>query len=240
MLGEVLGVAPGAIEHWRRTGVPEAHADSVVLLRETAERIHAHHRDEAVAVLLRIPIGDCAGRSILDLLRERDGEALDRAFAALQPWTDRPSSARRSAPADVGTSTVAHVMSRMPVTVDAGTSLREAAQRMRDADIGDVIVIEHGRPSAILTDRDIVVRAVAEQRDPLLTRVASIASGPLVAVSPDAPIRSAVTTMRANGLRRLPVLDGGRLVGVVSLGDIAVQRQPESPLASIVGEQRSD
>src|SRR4051794_3967659 len=120
-----------------------------------------------------------------------------------------------------------------PVTVAADTSLREAAQLMRDADIGDVIIVADGHPRGLVTDRDIVVRGLAEGNSPDDTTVADICTSDLATVSPDDPMERAVQTMRETSVRRLPVVEGDRLVGVVSLGDVAIERDETSALADI-------
>ena len=106
-------------------------------------------------------------------------------------------------------------------------------EAMREADIGDVIVIENNRVCGIVTDRDIVVRTVAEARDPATTTLADICSHPLLSVSPTDSVEHAVRLMRTHALRRLPVVEGGQPVGIVSLGDLAVERDPGSALGDI-------
>ncbi|GGQ12341.1 MULTISPECIES: CBS domain-containing protein [Streptomyces] len=129
---------------------------------------------------------------------------------------------------------VHEVMTRNPVTVERLTSLAEAARVMRDADIGDVLVVEEGRLRGILTDRDLVVRGLAEDRDPAETTVQAICSTEPLTVGPDDHVDEAVDLMRRHALRRLPVQTGsGELVGIVTLGDLEVERDPGSPLASI-------
>jgi CBS domain-containing protein len=85
----------------------------------------------------------------------------------------------------------------------------------------------------IVTDRDIVVRAVAVDLDPAQTMVGDIASPDPVQVAPDQPAADAVQLMRDHALRRLPVCEDGHLVGVLSLGNLATERDPESALADI-------
>ena len=80
---------------------------------------------------------------------------------------------------------------------------------------------------------DIVVRVVAEGRDPRATRIEDIASRDLTAVSPDDPVDRAVELMRERAVRRLPVVKRGKVVGIVSIGDLAVERDPGSALADI-------
>ncbi|MFB0629633.1 CBS domain-containing protein [Streptomyces sp. AB3(2024)] len=129
---------------------------------------------------------------------------------------------------------VHEVMTGNPVTVDRQTSLAEAARVMRDASIGDVLVLDGGRLRGIVTDRDIVVRALAEERSPADTTVGAICSTEPVTIGRDELVDRAVEVMRRHALRRLPVVgeDGG-LVGIVTLGDLEVERDPGSPLSFI-------
>lgn len=126
------------------------------------------------------------------------------------------------------------VMTTNPQTLPESTTVREAAEAMRANDIGDVVVVDdNGKLSGILTDRDIVVRVVAEGRDPRATRIGDIASRDLTAVSPDDPVDRAVQLMRDKAIRRLPAVDKGKPVGIVSIGDLALDRDPGSALADI-------
>ena len=129
--------------------------------------------------------------------------------------------------------TVEEIMTRDPHTVDSGDTLLDAARAMRDEDIGDVIVVDGGQASGILTDRDIVIRAVAEGRDPESTSVRDVASFGIAALTPDQSVDEAIELMRERDIRRLPVCKHGRPVGIVSLGDLAIEREPQSALADI-------
>jgi CBS domain-containing protein len=129
--------------------------------------------------------------------------------------------------------TVRDLMTPDPVTVDASAPVSEAARVMRDRHVGDVIVLQGGRLRGIVTDRDIVVRVVAEERDARTSRAGDVVSTHLVTVAPNDPVDRAVALMRENALRRLPVVDGDRPVGIVSLGDLAVEREPRSALGQI-------
>ena len=129
--------------------------------------------------------------------------------------------------------TVREVMTQDPVILKAETPLVEAARKMRDDDIGDVLVLKDGKLCGIVTDRDITIRATAEGKDPNAVRLGDVCSQDLVTIAADHPISEAVNLMRTHALRRLPVVDGGRPVGIVSLGDLAVERDPKSVLASI-------
>jgi CBS domain-containing protein len=128
--------------------------------------------------------------------------------------------------------TVADVMTKDPLVMDADAPLTEAARAMRDADIGDVIVRDGGT-IGIATDRDIVVRAVAERKDPTRTPLREVFSTGVEAVSPDTPVDEVVRRMREGAIRRVPVVEGGQPVGIVSLGDLAMQQDPTSALADI-------
>jgi CBS domain-containing protein len=126
------------------------------------------------------------------------------------------------------------IMTQNPVTVQTTDSVLAAARSMRDGNIGDVVVVDQGAIHGILTDRDIVVRALAEGRDPARTTVGEICSRELTILAPEDAIGDAVAIMRDKAIRRLPVVDGGgRPVGIVSLGDLAVERDPESTLGGI-------
>lgn len=129
--------------------------------------------------------------------------------------------------------TVRDVMTATPVTLSAAATATDAARVMRDANIGDVVVLEDRRIRGIVTDRDIVVRGIADGRDPAATTLADICSSDLITVSPSTEVGEAIRLMREKALRRLPVVEDGRPVGIVSLGDLAVERDPGSVLGEI-------
>lgn len=129
--------------------------------------------------------------------------------------------------------TIQEVMSPDPVAMESGCTAVEAAQAMRDRGIGDVIVVEGGRLIGMVTDRDITVRGVAAGRNPGEIRLSEICSGDVQTLSPGDPVDKAVKIMREKAIRRLPVVDQGRPVGVVSIGDLAVEQDPGSALADI-------
>ena len=130
---------------------------------------------------------------------------------------------------------IRELMTPNPVALLGTVSVHEAATAMRDAQIGDVIVIENNQVCGIVTDRDIVVRILAETRDPATTTLADICSHSIVTVTPTESVEEAVRLMRTHAIRRLPVVDGGQAVGIVSLGDLAVERDPGSALGKISG-----
>jgi len=129
--------------------------------------------------------------------------------------------------------TVRSVMTTRPVTLPAAAPVVEAARAMREADIGDVIVLEHDRIAGILTDRDIVVRGLAEGRDLRHTSIGDICSRVLTTVSDDSSVEDAIKLMREKAVRRLPVVAGDQPIGVVSLGDLALKRDRLSALGDI-------
>jgi CBS domain-containing protein len=114
------------------------------------------------------------------------------------------------------------VMTPNPRTVSPEDTIQNAAQIMRDEDTGAVPVVEAGRPIGMLTDRDIVVRAVADGGQ-LSRPVRDIVTTGVVCVSPEMSTREANELMSEHQVRRLPVVEGDRLVGIVSLGDLAVK-----------------
>ena len=128
---------------------------------------------------------------------------------------------------------VQQVMTRAPVALLATSTLTEAARAMRDSDIGDVIVMDNDAVCGIVTDRDITIRAVAEERNPAEVKLADICSRDLTTLAPTDSVDEAIRLMREKALRRLPVVDGGTAVGIVTLGDLAVERDSDSALADI-------
>ena len=124
-------------------------------------------------------------------------------------------------------------MTRDPRTVNADDPIVEAARIMRDSDIGDVIVLQGGEVGGILTDRDIVVRGVADGRDGESTTVGDVCTTGIEAIEPSASVDDALSRMREADIRRLPVVQDGQPVGIISLGDLAVEREPDSTLADI-------
>lgn len=128
---------------------------------------------------------------------------------------------------------IREVMSQNPQTLPQTATVMEAAQSMRRHDIGDVVVMDDGRLCGILTDRDIVVRALAEGKDPARTKVGDICSRELITVSADRSVGEAVRLMREHAIRRLPVEERGRIIGMLSLGDLALDIDRRSALAEI-------
>jgi CBS domain-containing protein len=128
---------------------------------------------------------------------------------------------------------VGDVMTSDPVALPADTPVRQAALAMRDQDIGDVLVVDGERLHGIVTDRDLVVRGLAERDDLSDFTLRDVCTERPITAAPDEDIDSAIARMRENAVRRIPVVDRGRPVGVLSLGDAAIEQDPNSALANI-------
>ncbi len=128
---------------------------------------------------------------------------------------------------------IREIMTPNPITLPATSSAIEAARAMRDSDIGDIVVLDGQKICGIVTDRDIVVRAVAEGLDPASTPLKDICSRELTTLSPQDSVDDAVRLMRDKAIRRLPVVENKRPVGIVSIGDLALKRDPGSALGNI-------
>ena len=118
---------------------------------------------------------------------------------------------------------VREAMTASVSSVSPSQSLADAAEVMKREDVGSVPVVEEGRLAGIVTDRDIVTRAVAEQKNPQAVRVEEIASHDLVTVEPEQDLEEALALMARHKIRRLPVLEGGRLVGMLAQADVALK-----------------
>ena len=124
------------------------------------------------------------------------------------------------------------VMTPNPTVCSPDTSAAQAAKMMRDQGIGDVLV-QHDGSLGIVTDRDIVTRAVAEGRDPKQVTLGDICTNDVETVSPDMSIDDVIRLMSDKAVRRVPVVEAGKPIGIVALGDLAVDRDRRSLLADI-------
>ena len=127
------------------------------------------------------------------------------------------------------------VMTSDPQTVPADATLQDAAREMK-SDIGAVLVEDNGSVAGILTDRDIVVRAIAEGRDPSSTKVSDVATRDVKTLTPDSSVEDAIKIVREENVRRIPVVEDGRPAGIVSIGDLAIERDADSALADLSSE----
>lgn len=129
---------------------------------------------------------------------------------------------------------IREVMTADPVALTADRPIVEAADKMKQEQIGDVIVLDDSaQMCGIVTDRDIAIRAVAEGRDPQSTTIGEICTRDVRTMSPDDSVGDAIRLMRDEAIRRIPVVENGKPVGIVSLGDLAVTQDGRSVLAEI-------
>jgi CBS domain-containing protein len=128
---------------------------------------------------------------------------------------------------------VRDIMTSDLVTVEPQASVTSVARLMRDEDLGAVLVTDGDDLRGLVTDRDLVVRALADGGDPEQTAVAGACSGDVVTVGPDDELDLVIRLMREHSVRRIPVVDHGHPVGIVSLGDLAMERDPDSALGDI-------
>jgi len=127
---------------------------------------------------------------------------------------------------------VRDLMTPGAIGVDYHQSIAEAARTMRDWGIGAVLVTKDKVVHGLVTDRDLVVRAIAESKAPD-EPVGPLSSGDLVGVDADDDAEVAMRLMREHAVRRLPVVDHGQIAGMVSLGDLALETDPASALAQV-------
>jgi CBS domain-containing protein len=128
---------------------------------------------------------------------------------------------------------VRDVMTPDVVSVQFDDTLVDAARAMRKYDIGDVIVLNGDQLYGIVTDRDIVVRGIAEDFQPDITEVKTVANTHITFVSPDDLIEDALRVMKDQAIRRLPVVQDGYVVGIVTLRDLVIEEEPESMVADV-------
>jgi CBS domain-containing protein len=128
--------------------------------------------------------------------------------------------------------TVRDLLKGDPVTVEASATVEDAAKLMAENDIGNVLIAEDGEVKGIVTDRDIVVRVLAKGAGPDAS-VGDAATSDVETISADTSIDDAIQKMEQANIRRLPVVDDGKPIGVISLGDLAQERDKDSALADI-------
>jgi CBS domain-containing protein len=127
-------------------------------------------------------------------------------------------------------------MTKSVQTATAGTTLSEVAVMMRDGDMGSVPVVEDGRLVGIVTDRDIVVRALADGKDGSGT-VSDAMTTDIATAAPDDYVFEAVRLMGEKQVRRIPVVDADRkLVGIIALADVALETEDDRDLAEALEE----
>ncbi|MBN2142614.1 CBS domain-containing protein [Candidatus Woesearchaeota archaeon] len=121
---------------------------------------------------------------------------------------------------------VADCMTIRPITVDKALSLVDAAKFMHEKHVGSLIVVENGKLHGLVTEQDLVRKAMAVEKDPATTRLDEIMNRELITISPDKDIYEALTIMRDYNIRHIPVLDKGQMVGFLTIKDI-LKIQPQ-------------
>ena len=116
---------------------------------------------------------------------------------------------------------VRDIMTRPVITVGADLDILSAARKMGSANVGSLIITAEGKTTGILTERDLVKKVLAEGKDPRAIKVIEIMSSPVVSIEPDASLREAAALMLRSGVKRLPVIANGRLVGIITDTDLA-------------------
>jgi CBS domain-containing protein len=135
---------------------------------------------------------------------------------------------------------IREVMTESPELVTGDTSVCDAAKLMRDKDFGGVLCCEGEEVKGFLTDRDITVRVVAEGKDPNTTTVGEVATTDLHTLSPDDTVEDAIALVREHHVRRVPVVEGAKPVGIVSIGDLALERDKDSALADLTAAPQNN
>jgi len=116
---------------------------------------------------------------------------------------------------------VEDVMVKEVITIDENSTVKESAEVMNKFEIGCLIAVRKGKAMGIITERDLLKRVIADARDPAKTKVKDIMSSPLVVVEPSTDLEEAVKLMFQMKIKKLPVVDGKHLIGLISLTDIA-------------------
>ncbi|HHU51990.1 MAG TPA: CBS domain-containing protein [Firmicutes bacterium] len=131
---------------------------------------------------------------------------------------------------------IKEIMTDKVAYVSPEMSLVEVAQLMQKHNIGAMPVVDGDNVVGMVTDRDIVVRNVAHEKDPATTQVSAIMSSQVESVTPEMELNKAAEIMSSKQVRRLPVIEGNKLVGIVSLGDLATQAKYDVELSRTLAE----
>lgn len=135
---------------------------------------------------------------------------------------------------------IADIMTKDPVLLETTATVREAAERMRDEDIGDVLVVDGPALRGIVTDRDLATQVLADDRNPSDVTLGDVATTDLDVAAPGDDAGEAVSRMRRDAIRRLPVVEDGTPVGILSLGDLAMEFDEQSVLAAVSAARSDD
>lgn len=129
--------------------------------------------------------------------------------------------------------TARDIMTSGPDIIDAQSTVLEAAKKLAKDDIGALPICENGKLRGMITDRDIVVKVLAEGLDAATTKVLELVQGEVITIGADDSVEEALRTMSKHQVRRLPVIDGSELVGIVSQADIA-RNLPQEKVGELV------
>ena len=130
---------------------------------------------------------------------------------------------------------IREVMTESVVTAAPDCSVREVAELMRERNVGSVVLVEEDAPVGFVTDRDLAVSVIADGRD-LADRACDHASAPVITAEPQTDLDAAVELMTRHGVRRLVIVDGGKLRGILTLDDI-VSRTGDAELAAAISQR---
>jgi CBS domain-containing protein len=131
---------------------------------------------------------------------------------------------------------VRHAMTESPQTAKPDMTAADAAALMRQLDVGVIPVVEGGSLIGLVTDRDLVIRVIAERRDPDDVKLGGIVTKSPVTVTPDTKLSEARDLLAEHRIRRLPVMKGQELVGILSLGDVAIAGASDRRLGETLEE----
>lgn len=188
----------------------------------------------AAGYVAGIKMGDkpvAAIRDVVDQARERASTVADRAGVSGSRVGGGMKGMTAAPRLDVRE--IRDVMTAVPETIESDAPIRDAAEIMARADIGSVIVVEGGLNKGIVTDRDIAIRLVGEGGDPVTTTVAHVMTPFPASIEPTASVHEAVQVMREHDIRRLPVVEDGRPVGMIALADLSWSPEAQALLADI-------
>jgi CBS domain-containing protein len=167
----------------------------------------------------------------LEAVKESLGQAKERASSLASGAGEMAKGATRLG---VDLRAVREVMTSPVESVGLDALVAEAAKAMQRGDIGDVLVLgDKGEVRGIITDRDLAIRSLAEDRDPATTSVEDVMTPIAATVEPSATVTEALELMRRYDVRRLPVVEGGKAVGIITLGDLSRSGGAGAALADI-------
>jgi CBS domain-containing protein len=134
---------------------------------------------------------------------------------------------------------IREIMSPAPVSLAATEPVSAAARAMKDHGVGTVLVLADGKLTGLVTDRDITIRVLADNRDPQATTLGDICSSDLAVLGPDDDVNQATRLVHDRAVRRIPVVEDGVPVGIVSIGDLAPDKDDRPALSDVCAARPS-